>query len=97
MQLLKAEGRPCRAASIEATTHLKCLVLARDRFVEILGPLYSIMQREKSPAVVTQRLMKLQTKARHHARLHAAPGLVSLRQLPGLQFVSQDTHPCNIT
>ncbi|CAK0742420.1 hypothetical protein CVIRNUC_001395 [Coccomyxa viridis] len=51
-----------RAASIEATTHLKCLVLARDRFVEILGPLYSIMQREKSPAVVTQRLMKLQTK-----------------------------------
>ncbi|BDA41611.1 cGMP-dependent protein kinase 2 [Coccomyxa sp. Obi] len=51
-----------RAASVEATTKLKCFVLARDRFVEILGPLYSLMAREKSPAVVTQRLMKLQTK-----------------------------------
>ncbi len=47
---------------MEATTKLKCFVLARDRFVEILGPLYSLMAREKSPAVVTQRLMKLQTK-----------------------------------
>jgi len=47
---------------VEATTKLKCFVLARDRFVEILGPLYSLMAREKSPAVVTQRLMKLQTK-----------------------------------
>ncbi|CAL5219420.1 g1249 [Coccomyxa viridis] len=51
-----------RAASVEATTQLRCLVLARDRFVDILGPLYSLMQREKSPAVVTQRLMRLQTK-----------------------------------
>lgn len=59
----------CRAASIEATTQLKCLVLARDRFVEILGPLYSLMQREKSPAVVTQRLMQLQTKVKHAAFL----------------------------
>ena len=83
MEQFEAGERPCRAASIEASTHLKCLVLARDRFVEILGPLYSIMQREKSPAVVTQRLMKLQTKARHHARLHAAPDLLSLRRLPG--------------
>jgi cGMP-dependent protein kinase 2 len=37
-------------------------VLARESFVDILGPLYSLMAREKSPAVVTQRLMKLQTK-----------------------------------
>ena len=37
-------------------------MLARDRFVANLGPLYSLMAREKSPAVVTQRLMKLQTK-----------------------------------
>lgn len=51
-----------RAASVEATTKLKVFVLARDRFVEILGPLYTLMAREKSPAVVTQRLMKLQTK-----------------------------------
>ena len=42
----------------------RCLVLARDRFVANLGPLYSLMAREKSPAVVTQRLMKLQTKVR---------------------------------
>ncbi len=47
---------------MEATTKLKVFVLARNRFVEILGPLYSLMAREKSPAVVTQRLMKLQTK-----------------------------------
>lgn len=65
-QLRRPEHRAwvcgCRAASVEATTKLKCFVLARDRFVEILGPLYSLMAREKSPAVVTQRLMKLQTK-----------------------------------
>lgn len=47
---------------MEATTKLKCLVLARERFVQLLGPLYSLMQREKSAAVITQRLMKLQTK-----------------------------------
>ncbi len=41
---------------------VRCLVLARESFVDILGPLYSLMAREKSPAVVTQRLMKLQTK-----------------------------------
>ncbi len=40
-------------------------MLARERFVDILGPLYSLMQREKSPAVVTQRLMRLQTKVQH--------------------------------
>ena len=52
----------------------RCLVLARESFVDILGPLYSLMAREKSPAVVTQRLMKLQTKARAAvipASLHA--------------------------
>ncbi len=58
----------CRAASVEATTQLRCLVLARERFVDILGPLYSLMQREKSPAVVTQRLMRLQTKVERPVR-----------------------------
>ncbi|KAK9810359.1 hypothetical protein WJX72_009382 [[Myrmecia] bisecta] len=51
-----------RAASVEPLTKLVCLTLKRDRFVEILGPLEQIMAREKSNAVVTQRLMKLQTK-----------------------------------
>ena len=60
----------CRAASVEATTQLRCLVLARERFVDILGPLYSLMQREKSPAVVTQRLMRLQTKVEHTLSTH---------------------------
>ena len=61
---------------MEATTQLKCLVLARERFVDILGPLYSLMQREKSPAVVTQRLMRLQTKVEH------PPPAVGRAQLP---------------
>jgi hypothetical protein len=59
---------------VEATTKLKALVLARDRFVELLGPLYSLMAREKSPAVVTQRLMRLQTKVIKHAKTKAPVG-----------------------
>ncbi|KAK9867128.1 hypothetical protein WJX84_004628 [Apatococcus fuscideae] len=51
-----------RAASVEALTQMTCLTLQRDRFVEILGPLEQLMAREKSPQVVTQRLMKLQTR-----------------------------------
>ena len=66
----------CRAASVEATTQLRCLVLARDRFVDILGPLYSLMQREKSPAVVTQRLMRLQTKVEHPPSAHLCSQLL---------------------
>ena len=42
----------CRAATVEALTQLVCLCLGRDRFVEILGPLNPLMQREKSPQVL---------------------------------------------
>ena len=51
-----------RAASVEATTRLVCLVLARDTFVAILGPLEALMAREKSVAVVSQRLARLASK-----------------------------------
>ena len=47
---------------MEAQTRLVCLTLRREVFVEILGPLEQIMSREKSPQVITQRLLKLQTK-----------------------------------
>ena len=73
----------CRAASVEATTQLKCLVLARERFVDILGPLYSLMQREKSPAVVTQRLMRLQTKVKRPVSLMGGAQLLSLLMSAG--------------
>lgn len=59
------DSRPpcmCRIASVEAQTRLICLTLRRDVFVEILGPLEQLMTREKSPQVITQRLLKLQTK-----------------------------------
>ena len=52
----------CRIASVEAQTRLICLTLRREVFVEILGPLEQLMTREKSPQVITQRLLKLQTK-----------------------------------
>lgn len=51
-----------RAASVEAITRLVCLVLARDTFVAILGPLEALMAREKSVAVVSQRLARLASK-----------------------------------
>lgn len=51
-----------RIASVEAQTKLICLTLRRDVFVEILGPLEQLMTREKSPQVITQRLLKLATK-----------------------------------
>lgn len=51
-----------RAASVEAITRLTCLTLKRDTFVEVLGPLEQLMRREKSPEVVTTRLMKLEAK-----------------------------------
>ena len=52
----------CRIASVEAQTRLICLTLRCEVFVEILGPLEQQMTREKSPQVITQRLLKLQTK-----------------------------------
>lgn len=51
-----------RGASVEAVTSLVCLTLDRATFTAVLGPLQQLMSREKSPAVVTQRLMKLQSR-----------------------------------
>ena len=47
---------------MEPITRLVCLVLRRDTFVDILGPLEALMAREKSVAVVAQRLARLQSK-----------------------------------
>ncbi|EFN51455.1 hypothetical protein CHLNCDRAFT_49225 [Chlorella variabilis] len=51
-----------RGASVEAVSALVCLTLGRATFTAVLGPLQQLMSREKSPAVVTQRLMKLQSR-----------------------------------
>jgi len=51
-----------RAATIESVTRLICLVLQRATFVEILGPLQALMAREKSHAVVTERMNRLMNK-----------------------------------
>lgn len=51
-----------RTASIEAITKLTCLTLNRETFVEILGPLHDLMQRQKSSDAVKSRLALLQTK-----------------------------------
>lgn len=40
-----------RTATVEAKTKLVCLTLDRKTFVEVLGPLEDIMNREKSPEV----------------------------------------------
>jgi cGMP-dependent protein kinase 2 len=47
---------------VEAVTTLVCLTLDRGTFTAVLGPLQQLMSREKSPAVVTHRLMKLQSR-----------------------------------
>ena len=47
---------------MEAITKLVCLTLKRDTFVELLGPLETLMAREKSAQVIHQRLHKLHTR-----------------------------------
>jgi len=69
-----------RAASIEAITDLTCLALNRDTFVDILGPLEDLMKREKSPEVVTSRLLQLETKAPSHL-----PAEINVRRLKRLR------------
>lgn len=58
-QALLSEGA-VRTATVEASTP-KLTVLALDRrtFSAVLGPLERVLQKEKSPEVVKQRLMKL--------------------------------------
>lgn len=47
---------------MEAVSPLVCLTLDRATFTAVLGPLQQLMSREKSAAVVTQRLMRLQSR-----------------------------------
>jgi hypothetical protein len=42
---------PRSIATVQAHTKLTCLVLGRDDFVQMLGPLQKLMEREKSPQV----------------------------------------------
>jgi hypothetical protein len=42
---------PRRIATVQAHTKLTCLVLGRDDFTRMLGPLQKLMEREKSPQV----------------------------------------------
>jgi len=66
---------------VEPLTRLACLVLRRDTFVSLLGPLEALMAREKSAAAVSQRLARLQTKG---AGVPAMPAevLVKRRRRP---------------
>eukprot|EP00208_Stichococcus_sp_RCC1054_P000748 CAMPEP_0206148736 /NCGR_PEP_ID=MMETSP1473-20131121/37408_1 /ASSEMBLY_ACC=CAM_ASM_001109 /TAXON_ID=1461547 /ORGANISM="Stichococcus sp, Strain RCC1054" /LENGTH=739 /DNA_ID=CAMNT_0053546159 /DNA_START=267 /DNA_END=2486 /DNA_ORIENTATION=- len=72
--LLRSEPR---GATVEALTELTVLCLGRAQFTELLGPLQDIMQRDKSPQVVGQRLMKLDTKS----AVAGAPAEVIIRRL----------------
>lgn len=59
-----------RMATVQAHTKLTCLALARDEFTQLLGPLQKLMEREKSPQVIAQRLSKLATFKRQIGRAH---------------------------
>ena len=62
-----------RAATVVAVTDLVCLTLDRENFIKLLGPLESLMIREKSPEVVGARLMRLASKgipSRQQAMVH---------------------------
>eukprot|EP00959_Pyramimonas_sp_CCMP1952_P051695 1080509-Pyramimonas_sp.AAC.1 len=54
-------------ATVVATsqTHLKCLVLGRQDFVKILGPLSDLMAREKSEGTITKRMAELSGELKH--------------------------------
>lgn len=51
-----------RKATVEAASRLTCLVIGRETFTAVLGPLQDLLTREKSEEVVTQRLLKLQAR-----------------------------------
>lgn len=50
-----------RNATVEARTQLVALVLNRQDFIRLLGPLQESMAKEKSPQIVAQRMQKLTT------------------------------------
>ena len=73
---------------MEAQTRLICLTLRREVFVEILGPLEQLMTREKSPQVITQRLLKLQTKGTPTHMPAEVCFCYLTSSLPGFPFVA---------
>ncbi|KAI8465523.1 MAG: cyclic nucleotide dependent protein kinase [Monoraphidium minutum] len=69
-----------RMATVQAHTKLTCLALAREEFVQLLGPLQKLMEREKSPQVIAQRLSKLATFKRHGASHGRQPAEVLIKR-----------------
>ncbi|GBF87745.1 cyclic nucleotide dependent kinase [Raphidocelis subcapitata] len=69
-----------RIATVVAHTRLSCLALGREDFVNMLGPLQRLMEREKSPQVIAQRLNRLATFKRHGAAHGRAPAEVLIRR-----------------
>ncbi|KIY91427.1 cyclic nucleotide dependent protein kinase [Monoraphidium neglectum] len=77
-------------ATVQAHTKLTCLALAREEFVQLLGPLQKLMEREKSPqargrqtgglGVIAQRLSKLATFKRHGASHGRQPAEVLIKR-----------------
>lgn len=69
-----------RMATVQAHTKLTCLALGREEFVQLLGPLQKLMEREKSPQVIAQRLSKLATFKRHGAGHGRQPAEVLIKR-----------------
>lgn len=47
----------CRTATVQAENDVTCLMLGRDQFTQLLGPLENIMKRDKSPEVHLSTLL----------------------------------------
>ena len=57
------DGVPRNATvTAECTKGCTCLSLSRDKFVQILGPLQDLIEREKMPEVIEERMRVLQKK-----------------------------------
>jgi CRP-like cAMP-binding protein len=62
--LLKDEPRMA-SVIVSSAIPMKCLVLARKDFVEILGPLQELMEREKSTVTTNKRMKELSGDLKH--------------------------------
>jgi len=62
--LLKDEPRMA-SVIVSSAIPMKCLVLARKDFVEILGPLQELMEREKSAVTTNKRMKELSGDLKH--------------------------------
>lgn len=69
---------------MEAVKPLACLCLARERFVELLGPLEALMSREKSDqASIPPQAGRLHISRHHHMYLELC---LAEAQLPGVRL-----------